>query len=127
MLVRMGLLIDYFVAASDADARGVLQYGPGGRLTWTDGFGIEPTVNLGQLEELLTGNTFDEQLDDQASYAVIASSEDNELGVIRLETGFLRALADADLPLLDRLATPWSRIAEFGGKTDRGCAPAFLH
>lgn len=127
MLVRMGLLIDYFVAASDADARGVLQHGPGGRLTWTDGSGIEPTVNLGQLEKLLTGKTFDEQLDDQASHAVIASSEDNEVLVIRLETGFVRALAAADRPTLDRLATPWSKIEEFRGMADPVYLADFLH
>jgi hypothetical protein len=78
-LVSMGLLIDYFVAASDVEARTVLDHGLGGRFASTDGSGVEPTAVLGQFEELLTGRTFDDQLEDPASYAVIASSEDNDV------------------------------------------------
>lgn len=126
-LVGMGLLIDYFVAASDDDARTVLDHGLGGRFASTDGSGVEPTAALGQFEELLTGRTFDEQLGDPASYEVIASSEDNEVAVIRLEPGFVQVLADADPPTLDRLALPWSKIEEFGGMADAADAADFLH
>jgi hypothetical protein len=111
----MGLLIDYFVAPSDSDAQQVVDVGPAGRFPTTDGSGIEPTVNLGQFEELLTGKTFDQQLDDPESYKMIASANDHHNLVIRLEPGFVAALAHADSETLGRLSEPWSHIEEFAG------------
>jgi hypothetical protein len=84
ILTRMGLLIDYFAASSDDDARTALAAGPGDRFPSTDGPGIEPVVNLGKLEELLTGKTFDQQLDDPASRPLVASANDGQVLVIKL-------------------------------------------
>lgn len=123
----MGLLIDYFAAPSDDDARAALAEGPGDRFPSTDGPGIEPVVNLGMFEELLTGKTFEQQLDDPASRPVIASANDDQILVIKLEDGFVRALAGAERSGLDGLAVPWSQIEEFGGAADPEALANFLH
>jgi hypothetical protein len=73
-MTHVGLLIDYFAASSDDDAHAALAAGPGDRFPSTGGPGIEPVVNLGMLEELLTGKAFDQQLDDPASRPLIASA-----------------------------------------------------
>jgi hypothetical protein len=123
----MGLLIEYFAASSDDDARAALAAGPGERFPSTDGPGIEPVVNLGKLEELLTGKTFDQQLDDPASRPLIASANDNHVLVIKIGDGFVRALASADRSELDGFAVPWSQIEEFGGTADPAALADFLH
>lgn len=122
----MGLLIDYFVAPSDSEAQQIVDAGPTGRFPTTDGSGIEPTVNLGQLEELLTGKTFDQQLDDPESYKVIASANDDQMVVIRLEPGFVAALAHADSDRLGQLSEPWSHIEEFAGMAAPSALADFL-
>lgn len=68
-----------------------------------------------KLEELLTGKTFGQQLADPVSRPLIASGDDGNPLIIRLEDGFVRALAGADRSRLDGLAVPWSEIEEFGG------------
>ena len=93
----------------------VLEAGPGGRFPSAEGNGIEPVVTLGKLEELLTGKTFGQQLADPVSRPLIASGDDGNPLIIRLEDGFVRALAGADRSRLDGLAVPWSEIEEFGG------------
>jgi hypothetical protein len=113
--MSVGVFFDYFVAPSDADAAQVVTEGPSGRYRSIDGEGIEPEVNLGQFQEMLTGKTFDQQLDDPESYKFVASANDGQKLVLRLEPAFVAALAAADVDALTRLALPWSRIEEFRG------------
>jgi hypothetical protein len=120
----MGLLIDYFAAPSDDDAVTVLEAGPGKRFPSLAGNGIEPVVALGKLEELLTGKTFDQQIADPASRPLIASGDDWSPVVIKLDDGFVRALAGADG--LDGLAVPWSQTEELGGMADPMLLADFL-
>ena len=127
ILIPMGLLIDYFAAASDDDARAALADGPGDRFPTAGGPGIEPVVNLGKLEELLTGKTFEQQLDDPGSRPLIASGNDDQVLVIKLDDGLAGALAAAGRAELGELAMPWSQIEEFGGAADPAALADFLH
>jgi len=61
------LVYEYFAAASDDDAVRVHESAsrpapanrPSGPVQRIDGAGVEPTVNLADLEELLTGRDYD--------------------------------------------------------------------
>ena len=89
----MGLLIHYFAAACDGDARWALAEGPRGEFLSVDGCGVEPVVSLGMFQELLTGKTLDEQLGDLSLRPLITTASDGHIAVTRLEEGFTHALA----------------------------------
>jgi hypothetical protein len=57
----------------------------------------------------------------------IASANDDQVLVIKLENGFVRALAVAGRSELDGLVVPWSQIEEFGGAADPAALADFLH
>jgi hypothetical protein len=142
MIALVALLIDYFLASSDEQARAVIDWpgGPGksapkkglfGRphtpgLPMLEGPGVEPVVNLGMFEELLTGRTFDEQLGDPLSRVIVANRDGGERLVIRIGDGFISAIADSDPNRLQELATPWSQIEEFYGQADPADLSRFL-
>lgn len=66
MIRLMGLISEYFVASTDAAAALIdVDSIPSHAV---HGGGIEPVVHLGTLEELLTGRTFDEILEDAFTY-----------------------------------------------------------
>src|SRR6266702_3440886 len=91
---RMGLLCDYFTAASDAQAEETIDWigGPAdppqssGDLRGSQVAvrptvslkGIEPTTWMGKLEEILTGRSFDDILHDPTG-RVVASRDGGEL------------------------------------------------
>jgi hypothetical protein len=137
----MGVLFDYFLADSDENAAAVIDW-PGGPangvpkrglfgkaipgLPAVDGKGIEPTVNLGMLEELLTGKSFDEQLQDPQSRPIVADRDGGERLVIRIGEVFVSALAEASPARLEELSNPWSQIEEFYGQADPADLSTFL-
>ena len=108
----MGLLTEYFVALTDdaAASTGAESMPPH---AW-DGGGIEPVVHLGTLEELLTGRTFDEVLDDGPTSPVADRNGGEEL-VLRLTDELARALAEASDSRLDEVAVLWSQTDELEG------------
>lgn len=143
----MGLLTDYFVAPSDDDAAATIDRdsGPGRpappkpaprsglfrRRTQAtpsgvsevlyptvDGGGIEPSVQMGQLEALLTGRTIDEVLEANVPGDVIADRDGGQRVVVRLSDALTVALADASDAELAAVAEPWSRTDEFWGRAD---------
>jgi hypothetical protein len=95
-------------------------------LPTVDGSGIEPVVSLGMLEELLTGKTFDQQLADSQSRAIVATRDGGECMVHRLGDDFASAIGRSAPARLRELAVPWSQIEEFYGQTDPTDLSQFL-
>jgi hypothetical protein len=128
----MGLLITYFSAGSDEAAAATIDWptgpegGPVKRLLKRkepghlsiDGHGIEPVVQLGMFEQLLTGKSFDSQLDDPASRPMVAIRDGGERLVVRIGDDFVDALAAVDRDQLPALADKWAEIEEFHGMAD---------
>jgi hypothetical protein len=84
-----------------------------------DGNGIEPTVQMGSLEALLTGRDIDELFDENdAVDLVVASRDGGEALVVRLPDGLTRALERASEQQLREVAVPWSETEEFWGGAD---------
>lgn len=148
----MGLLCDYFVAPTDDDAAGTVDLvgGPGAAVaaapdprgllyrtgrpatTATDpafptvpGNGVEPVVQMGTLEALLTGRTFDEVLE-SARRDPVALRDGGERLVLRLNDPLADALATASDDRLAEVAGPWSRTDEFWGDADPATLASFL-
>ncbi len=124
----MSVLIEYFLADDDAEAAEVIDWPSGpahgvpkrllrrsvpGRPTLAAP-GIEPVVVLGVLEELLTGKTFDEQLEDDHSRPILADREEGML-VVRIDDRFVAAVAAAAPERLAGLAEPWAQSEELLG------------
>ena len=125
----MGLLCDYFVAADDQQAEAVVDWVGGpqeGQLATLDGGGIEPVVNLGMFEELLTGKSFHEQLADPSSRPLVANRNGGERLVLRIDDNLIRAIAGESPDRLEALAQPWSQIEEFGGMVRPEDVASFL-
>ncbi|GCD21280.1 hypothetical protein ACFO3K_03015 [Cellulomonas algicola] len=112
MMWAMGLLTEYFVAPTDEAAASV--HSDSIPAHAVDGGGIEPVVHLGTLEELLTGRTFEEVLDD-APTSPVADRHGGEELVVRLTDALTRALADVSDGRLDEVAVSWSETDELEG------------
>lgn len=119
----MGVLCDYFAAANDDEAAAVIDRtgGPAGAV---DGRGVDPVVQMGTLEELLTGQPYEEILDGDGD--VVADRDGGERIVARLSTGVAEALAGASDERLAEVAVPWSQTEEFWGEGDPDALAAFL-
>lgn len=135
----MGLLVDYFADVDDASAASTLAAGPsapvkrglfrkeqGPPRRTIDGHGIEPTVQLGQLDGLLTGRPFEDVLDDGESFAIIADADGGERLVMRLGRPFEDAILAASDDALQRVAEPWSQTEEFFGQASPAELATFL-
>lgn len=149
----MGLLCDYFVAPSDDDAAGTLDRlgGPGGAPAGSPdprgwlfrrpeapavdtaplfptvaGNGIEPVVQLGTLEALLTGRTFDQVLDAGAREPV-AQRDGGDRLVLRVNDALVDALVSTPDDRIEAVALPWSRTEEFWGAAHPEVLARFLH
>lgn len=134
---RMGLDVAFFRAAGDAEAA-VAEARPGGPLGWPqvvgtrrralfhrqpvvqelgpayDGFarrGYDPMVNMGTLEELLTGRAYDEITEDPR-WGHAVSDEELPGAVLALTDTLQQALAHATDARLRDVAAPWSRTEE---------------
>jgi hypothetical protein len=78
--------------------------------------GVDPVVQAGTLEEILTGRSFDEILDSLAD--PVAERDNGERLVLKVSDGLVDALAASTPESLAEAARPWSRTEEFGGVGD---------
>lgn len=154
-MIRVGLLCDYFVAPSDdaaaatidraggpgrpapprpAPRRGLFRRQAEPASAPTDrpiyptlnGGGIEPVVQLGKLEGLLTGRTFLEVLEESKVNKPLAMRDGGEVQVFKLSGTLTQALSEASADDLARVAQPWAQIEEFGGWADPTILADFL-
>jgi hypothetical protein len=129
MMRSMGVLFDYFAAASDEQAASAIDRvgGPGAE-TAPDASaqafdtvsvkGIDPVVQMGRLEELLTGRPYDEIAAERRSGQPLAIRDGGERVVLALADSLTNALAEASPERLAEVAAPWSRTEEFWGSAD---------
>lgn len=80
--------------------------------------GIDPVVQMGTLEELLTGRPYDEVVDDPRSGRDLASRNGGERLVLTLTDALAAALVATSAERLSEVAVPWSRTEEFWGEHD---------
>ncbi|PKQ25269.1 MAG: hypothetical protein CVT64_10605 [Actinobacteria bacterium HGW-Actinobacteria-4] len=143
----MGLLTVYFIAPSDADAAATIDRpgGPGSdapappaprrglfrRSTppaevanapavypTVNGGGIEPVVQLAQLEAILTGRDFDQVIAELPEDVVVADRAGGQRLVVKVSAALTAALAAASDADLATVAVPWSETEEFWGMGD---------
>lgn len=126
----MGLLCDYFTAASNAQAAETIDWiGGPANPPRPSGLarrsqiaarptvslpGIEPTMWMGKLEEILTGRSFDDILQDPNGQ-VIASRDGGERLIIPLTAALQDALASIDDDTVDQVAAQWAAPDEYYG------------
>ncbi len=114
----MGVLFDYFAAPSDESAGETIDLdgGPGqAGLAVVQTKGIDPVVQLGKLESLLTGAGYETVVANPRSGHPAAIRDEGERLVLTITDELQDALADASPEQLDAVAVPWSRIEEFSG------------
>jgi hypothetical protein len=138
----MAVLFDYFSASSDqAAATAVsLRGGPGvprgdhRRRGWPGdrrastpagapfdtvaAQGIDPVVQLGTLEALLTGREYEQVVAGPRAGHALATQGGGERLVVTVTHELQAALADADDARLASVAVPWSQTEEFFGRGD---------
>lgn len=152
----MGVLFEYFTAPSDSDAAATIDreggpaepagsspeparrgwFGrrpkgsdvipPGPAYTTVPDTGIDPVVQGGTLEELLTGRPYEEIEQDPRWGHSLATRNGGERVVLTLTDGLVEALAQADDELLATVAVPWSQTEEFFGAGDPEALTALL-
>lgn len=88
--------------------------------------GIDPLVQLGTLEELLTGRPYDEVIEDPRSGNDLASADGGERLVLTITDALASALAGASDERLSEVAVPWSQTEEFWGQADPEWLAEFL-
>jgi hypothetical protein len=138
----MAVLYDYFAAPSDDEAAGVIDrlggpgqsrtsappkgrglFGRGRRVETLDDAaayptvsdtGIDPVVQGGTLEELLTGRAYEQIEEDPRWAQSLAVRDGGERLVLTLTDGLVDALAQASREDLTAVALPWSETEEFG-------------
>jgi hypothetical protein len=161
-MFSMGVLFDYFAAASDEEAatvidrvggsgsqatmvappegrqRGIfgrkrpapeLAFGTDPDLVVYDTLsvkGIDPVVQLGTLEELLTGRPYHDVVDDPRSGHNLAMRDGGERLVVTLTDSLAATLAEASDETLERVARPWSQSDEFWNSADPSDLAEFL-
>ena len=115
----MGVLFNYFAAPGDAVAATVIDVvgGPAEAALPTFALkGVDPFVQLGTLESLLTGIDYDTVAGRDG--APVAMADSGERLVVAVSGDLLAALATAEDARLHEVAKPWSRTEEFGGQAD---------
>ena len=114
----MGLLTEYFTAPDDARAAAVVSTAGPSRtgLAAVDAYGIEPFVQMGTLEEIITGRPYEQIAAGQPD--PVASLGGGKVLVTRLRDELVRALADLDEQRVTAVATTWAGTEEFWGATD---------
>ena len=87
---------------------------------------IDPVVQLGTLEELLTGRPYDDVVDDPRSGHAVAVRSGGERLVLTLTDSICAGLASADDDFLEQVAGPWSETEEFWDAADPRILADFL-
>lgn len=120
MIHAVGILCDYFSAPTDEAAATVADVLGGPRaeagLDVVELKGIEPVVQLGRLEALLTGVDYDVVTRNPRQGHAVAVRRDGEVLVISLTDELHAALAAAPESRLREVAVPWSQTDEFWGQ-----------
>ncbi|MFC4911489.1 hypothetical protein [Actinomadura gamaensis] len=114
----MSAVFEYFAANDDATAAAALELPSLGALGTLEAKGIEPAVQLGTLEALLTGRTYDEVTEDARHAKLVAATPECEAVVVTLSDGLTRALAAGEPEVFARVAEQWARTDEFDGEAD---------
>lgn len=91
-----------------------------------DGKGIDPVVQMGTLEALLTGRTAEEVRASQRGLEPVAMRDEGERLVLPLTERLTGALAAASEEQLAEVALPWSQTEEFWGDGDPQVLSGFL-
>jgi hypothetical protein len=113
----MGNLYDYFSAPDDPAA--LTAFGQGAEAA---GFpvlpvkGIDPYVQLGQAESLLTGTPYDDITPLPRFNRLLSSPEDESCWLVTLTDELRDALVSARPGGFAAVAESWSRIEEFDGE-----------
>ena len=110
----MGMLIDYYLAGSDASAA-ELGDDPEAATASMTGNGIEPTVMLATLETLLTGAADEEIL---ASGGGIVGLSDAGAMIVHVRHQLVEAVAAADQDRLRTAAASWIESDELVGTAE---------
>lgn len=79
---------------------------------------LDPVVQLGTLEELITGKAYDDIVQDPRSGHEVAIGAGGGRLVLTLTGALTSALAAADDDILEQVAVPWSETEEFGNAAD---------
>lgn len=80
--------------------------------------GIDPVVQLGRLESLLTGRAYDDVAVDPRCGHALAVRDGGDRVVCTLTDTVVAALAEASPEAIARVVGPWSRAEEFWGRAD---------
>lgn len=134
----MAMQYDYFsaptddIAASLIDAPGgptQVSAQPNGTPAWDtlSVNGVEPSVHLVELEEIMTGVDFNDLLDTPRAGSTLHSSADNEAIISTVSDALQAVLADAEDEALAAVAVEWSHSEEFGGDANPADIATFLH
>jgi hypothetical protein len=132
MMTRVGVLFHYFAASSDEVAAGVIDLlggpvtGAGRSFDTVSGNGIDPVVQMGTLEALLTGREFDEIVRGRGAGTVVVSRDGGQRLVVTLTGELQSALSQADDARLAAIAVPWSQTDELFGQGDPDALAALL-
>jgi hypothetical protein len=124
----MGVLFGYFAAASDETAASAINVDGGPASAWPHPFetvalkGIDPVVQMGTLEALLTEVDYETVANNPRSGHSVAIRDEGERIILTITDELQAALAGADAALLREVAVPWSQTDEF----EPGADPADL-
>jgi hypothetical protein len=123
----MALLCEYFEASSAEEAAETIDWIGGPSSPPEKGReahrvivlnGVDPTVMMGSLEELLTGRSLFEEILKDPARKPVAVRDDGDRLVIPLGPRMDHALAIATAEQLTDVAVPWSQTEEFWGQED---------
>ncbi|MFE6609899.1 hypothetical protein [Amycolatopsis sp. NPDC057786] len=115
----MGVLFDYFTAPDNETAATTIDLvgGPAeASLPTVQLKGVDPFVQLGTLESLLTGVDYETVIG--RAIEPVAMADGGTRLVVALTEELSAALSDADEARMREVAEPWSRTDEFGGQAD---------
>ena len=90
------------------------------------GDGIDPVVQMGTFEELLTGRSYDDIVEDPRHGHTVAERDGGERLVLTVTDTLRDALAAASAERLAELAVPWSQTEELGGQGEPEILSTFL-
>jgi hypothetical protein len=117
----MGVLFGYFAATSDESAAAVIDLpgGPGKSpdvLATVDVDDVDPVVQIGTLEALLTDAAYSEVIGKPRQGHPVAIRDGGERLVLTLTDELRNALADARKDRLRDVAIRWAATDEFGNQ-----------